>query len=128
MDTEPTPPDRHDSIRPSSPSIRHQAITPTKSNEPRTIRTEQTPRLLDRLRIAIRTRHYSERTERTYVRWVIRFVRHHGMRHPGQFGAKDLTAFLSSLAINERLSASSQNQALAALLFLYRNVISGDLP
>jgi integron integrase len=86
------------------------------------------PRLLDRLRTAIRTRHYSRRTERAYVLWVVRFIRHHDLRHPTELGAAEVTRFLSSLATTERLSASSQNQALAAILFLYRHVIGGDLP
>lgn len=86
------------------------------------------PRLLDRLRLAIRTRHYSRRTERAYVLWIVRFVRYHNLRHPKELGAADVTQFLSSLATTERLSASSQNQALAAILFLYRHVIGGDLP
>jgi integron integrase len=85
-------------------------------------------RLLDRLRNAIRTRHYSRRTEHAYVLWVVRYVKHHDMRHPKELGAADVTSFLSHLATSERLSASSQNQALAALLFLYRHVIGGELP
>ncbi len=86
------------------------------------------PRLLDQLRGAIRTRHYSRRTEKAYVQWVVRFVRHHGMRHPRELGEREVTDFLSSLAVRERLSAGSQNQALAALLFLYRSVLGCDMP
>jgi integron integrase len=73
-------------------------------------------------------RHYSRRTERAYILWVVRFVKHHDMRHPKQLGAAEVTKFLSHLATTEHLSASSQNQALAALLFLYRYVIGGALP
>ena len=86
------------------------------------------PRLLDRLRDEIRVRHYSRRTERAYVDWTRRFVRFHELRHPRDLGSKEVTEFLSSLAVREKLSPSSQNQALAALLFLYRHVIGGELP
>jgi integron integrase len=79
------------------------------------------------LRAAIRTRHYSRRTERAYVHWVIRFVRFHELRHPKDMGATEVTEFLSSLAIKHDLSAGSQNQALAALIFLYRHVLGGEL-
>jgi integron integrase len=86
------------------------------------------PRLLDRVREAVRARHYSQRTEKAYVQWTRRFVVFHGMRHPEEMGAAEVTAFLSSLASNERVSASTQNQALAGLLFLYRHVLDVDLP
>ena len=88
----------------------------------------QPPRLLDRIRAAIRVRHYSRRTERAYVDWTVRFVRFHGLRHPAELGAKEVSEFLTSLAVVEHLSPSSQNQALAALLFLYRRVLDADLP
>jgi integron integrase len=84
--------------------------------------------LLDRIRAAIRVRHYSRRTERAYVDWTVRFVRFHGLRHPAELGAKEVSEFLTSLAVVEHLSPSSQNQALAALLFLYRRVLDADLP
>ena len=83
----------------------------------------RSPKLLDRVRAALRTRHYSPSTERAYVEWVRRYVRFHGLRHPAQMGEPELTAFLSHLACRERVSASTQNQALAALLFLYREVL-----
>ncbi len=86
------------------------------------------PRLLDAVRAAIRVRHYSRRTERAYVGWIRRYVLFHGKRHPASMGAEEVTGFLSSLAIDEKVTASTQNQALAALLFLYRHVLGTDLP
>jgi integron integrase len=79
------------------------------------------------LRRAIRVRHYSRRTEESYVGWVRRYVRFHGMRHPRELGAADVNRFLAALAEREGLSASSQTQALSALLFLYRDVLEADL-
>ncbi len=85
------------------------------------------PRLLDRLRIAIRARHYSRRTEKAYVFWVRRYLTFHGMRHPNEMGSSDVAAFLSALATRWRVSASTQNQAFSALLFLYREVLGREL-
>lgn len=85
------------------------------------------PRLLDRLRNAIRTRHYSRRTEKAYVLWVRRFLAFHGMRHPDSMGAPEVGNFLADLALRRRVSASTQNQAHSALLFLYRDVLGRDL-
>jgi integron integrase len=85
------------------------------------------PKLLAEVRRAVRVRHYSPRTEESYVAWVRRFVRFHGMRHPRELGAADVTRFLASLAEVGRLSASSQTQALSALLFLYRDVLHRQL-
>ena len=81
------------------------------------------PLLLDRVRSAIRLRHYSPRTEEAYVAWARRFVLFHGKRHPETLGAEAVTEFLTHLAKEERVSASTQNQALAALLFLYVEVL-----
>ncbi len=86
------------------------------------------PRLLERMREQIRLRHYSQRTEKSYGEWVRRYVRFHGMRHPRHLGPQHMTAFLSSLANQRNVSASTQNQALAALLFLYREVLRVELP
>ncbi|RKZ12296.1 integron integrase, partial [bacterium] len=86
------------------------------------------PRLLDRVRTAIRTRHYSRRTEKAYTSWVRRFVLYHDKRHPGEMGEAEVTAYLSHLATERRVAASTQNQALSALLFLYREVLGIDLP
>jgi integron integrase len=86
------------------------------------------PRLLDRVRAAARIRHYSPRTEDAYVAWVRRDILFHGKRHPTEMGAPEVTRFLTSLAVNGRVAASTQNQALSALLFLYRDVLELDLP
>jgi integron integrase len=86
------------------------------------------PRLLDGVREALRTRHYSARTEKAYVGWVRRFVLFHGKRHPREMGAEDVTRFLTSLAVDRKVTASTQNQALGALLFLYREVLGVELP
>jgi len=82
------------------------------------------PSLLTQLRVAIRTRHYSPRTEEAYVQWVRRFIRFCGLRHPRELGPSDVTRFLSSLAVDANVSASTQNQALAAIVFLYRDVLN----
>src|SRR5881397_3712340 len=82
------------------------------------------PSLLTQLRVAIRVRHYSARTEEAYVQWVRRFIRFCGTRHPRELGAGDVTRFLSSLAMDANVSASTQNQALAAIVFLYRDVLN----
>lgn len=86
------------------------------------------PRLLDQVRDQIRLKHYSIRTERVYCEWVKRFIRFHNYRHPEEMGAAEVEAFLSDLAVRRTVSASTQNQALAALLFLYKQVLKLDLP
>jgi integron integrase len=85
-------------------------------------------KLLDRVRAALRTRHYSLRTEEAYVGWIRRFVVFHGKRHPDEMGEDEINAFLSSLATDGRVAASTQNQALSALLFLYRHVLEKPFP
>ena len=84
--------------------------------------------LIGQLRRGLRLRRYSPRTEEAYVSWVRRFVRFHDMRHPRQLGAAEVRAFLSELAVGRRVSASTQNQAFAALAFLYRDVLRCGLP
>ena len=86
------------------------------------------PRLLDQVRARIRFKHYSIRTEQAYVDWIKRFIRHFGKRHPKDMGAEEISAFLSHLAVAGQVSASTQNQAKSALLFLYREVLSLELP
>ncbi len=86
------------------------------------------PRLLDQVSDAIRRRHYSYRTEESYIRWIKRFVLFSGKRHPRELGAPEVTAFLSHLARDRNIAAATQNQALAALLFLYREVLGQPLP
>lgn len=87
----------------------------------------QPPRLLDRVRDAVRARHLSPRTEEAYVYWIRRFIVHHGRRHPREMDAAEVTQFLTARAVRDRVSASTSNQALSALLFLYRQVIVEDL-
>lgn len=82
------------------------------------------PKLLDLVRETLRTRHYSRRTEKSYCRWIVRYIVFHGMRHPAELGEAELNAFLSHLAVNQGVSASTQNQALSALLFLYKFVLN----
>ena len=81
------------------------------------------PRLLDQVREAIRARHYSPRTEEAYVHWIKRFIFFHNKRHPAEMGEAEIAAFLSSLASESHVSASTQNQAFNALLFLYQEVL-----
>jgi integron integrase len=86
------------------------------------------PRLFDRVRDAIRARHYSRRTEKTYVAWIKRYIFFHGKRHPAEMGAPEVTRFLAWLATDGKVAASTRNQALNALLFLYRVVFEQELP
>ena len=85
------------------------------------------PRLLNDVRAALRLRHYSRRTEEAYVGWVRRLVIQQGLRHPRELRRAEVTAFLSHLASERRVSASTQNQALSALLFLYQDVLGREL-
>jgi len=84
-------------------------------------------KLLDQLREALRLKHYSYRTEEAYVDWVRRFILFHGKRHPAEMGAPEIHAFLAHLAQEKNVSASTQNQALSALLFLYREVLHKEM-
>jgi len=88
----------------------------------------QPPKFLDQLRVCLRVRHYSLRTEDAYVDWVRRFILFHGKRHPQEMGAPEVQAFLSHLAVDRRVSPSTQNQAKSDLLFLYRELLAVDLP
>lgn len=85
------------------------------------------PRLLDRVRERLRTLHYSRRTEEAYVGWIRRFIIFNGKRHPQEMGAVEVRAFLSDLAVHRNVAASTQNQALSALLFLYGGVLAQPL-
>jgi integron integrase len=85
------------------------------------------PKLLRQVRQAIRIRHYSPRTEEAYVHWIRRYIFFHKVRHPAEMGKPELTAFLSHLATGEHVSASTQTQALSALVFLYRNVLEREI-
>ena len=86
------------------------------------------PRLLDQVRDRIRLKHYSIRTEYAYVEWTRRFILFHGKRHPREMGPGEVESFLTHLAVHGRVSASTQNQAKSALLFLYKEVLGEELP
>ena len=93
----------------------------------------QEPRLLDRVRNKIRLKHYSLRTEKAYVDWIVKYLRFYkdsqgNWRHPNDMGIVEIEAFLTHLAVNRNVAASTQNQALSALLFLYRDVLEIELP
>jgi hypothetical protein len=88
----------------------------------------KSPRLLEQVRDAINRRHYSPRTEETYVHWIKRFIYFSGRRHPRELGAAEVTAFLNWLARERDVAAATQNQALSALLFLYKEVLRTPLP
>jgi integron integrase len=81
------------------------------------------PKLLDLVRAVIRSKHYSRRTEETYIDWITRYVRFHKTRHPRELGSADITAFLTHLAVDLNVAAATQNQARSALLFLYREAL-----
>jgi integron integrase len=87
----------------------------------------QRPRLLDQVREEIRKRHYSRRTEKSYIGWIRRFILFHGKRHPAEMGEAEVSRFLSHLAVIGKVSASTQNQALSALFFLYRQVLCREV-
>jgi len=86
-----------------------------------------TPRFLDQLREALRVRHYSRRTEESYVHWTRRFILHHGKRHPKEMGSEEVVEFLNWLATRQDVAASTQNQALSALVFSYRVLLRREL-
>lgn len=86
------------------------------------------PRLMDQVRDEIRLRHYSIRTEHAYLGWIRRYILFHAKRHPKNMGAEEVTCFLTHLAVQGNVAASTQNQALNALLFLYRQVLKVELP
>jgi integron integrase len=85
------------------------------------------PRLLDRVRWHLRVKHYSLRTEKTYVDWIRRYILFHGKRHPDEMGEPEVAAFLTHLAVDSNVAASTQNQAFSALLFLYQQVLDRKL-
>jgi integrase len=91
---------------------------------------EQTgkPRLLDQVRERCRVKHYSIRTEQRYCDWIRRYILFHGKRHPSHMGKSEIEAFLTHLAVQRNVAPSTQNQALAALLFLYKEVLGVELP
>lgn len=99
------------------------ATTSSASNS-----SKNAPKLLDQVRTEIRKRHYSRRTEQSYVHWIKRFILFHGKRHPRDMGAAEIEAFLSDLAVRQDVAASTQNLALSAILFLYRDILGIELP
>ena len=84
-------------------------------------------KLLDQVRATARVKHFSYRTEQCYVFWIERYIRHHGIRHPNTMGAAEVEQFLTHLAVRDNVAASTQNQALGALLFLYRDVLKQEI-
>jgi integrase len=96
-------------------------------SSPDPITSQSNPRLLTALRLQLRLGHYSQRTEQAYIGWVRRFVRFHGLRHPRELDERHVMQFLTALVEQRRVAASTQAQALAALLFLYREVLGRPL-
>ena len=90
-------------------------------------RSGRPPKLLDRVRVALRLRHYASRTEQAYIGWIRRYIYYHGIRHPDDMGAVEVVEFLTHLAVERHVTASTQNQALSALLFLYREILGRGL-
>ena len=88
----------------------------------------QPPKLLDQVSAKMRVKHYSIRTEKSYIDWIKRFILHNGKTHPKNMGAAEVEAFLTHLAVARNVSASTQNQAKSALLYLYKEVLGVDLP
>jgi site-specific recombinase XerD len=89
---------------------------------------EQRPKkLIEQVQDAIRLKHYSYQTEKTYVHWIKRYIFFHNKQHPKDMGGKEIEAFLTDLAVNQKVAASTQNQALHAILFLYKQVLKQDL-
>ncbi|GIV78799.1 MAG: hypothetical protein KatS3mg050_3193 [Litorilinea sp.] len=89
--------------------------------------SQRPKKLLEQVSDALRRKHYSYRTEKSYVHWIKRFILFHHKRHPKDMGAAEIEAFLTHLAVTEKVSASTQNQALSALLFLYRHVLDQEV-
>ncbi|MDD2390151.1 MAG: phage integrase N-terminal SAM-like domain-containing protein [Desulfobacterales bacterium] len=88
--------------------------------------TENRPKLLNQVRYAIRAKHYSIRTEDAYVQWIRRYILFHNKRHPRDMGSTEINQFLTHLAVKGNVAASTQNQALSALLFLYKEILHQD--
>ena len=84
-------------------------------------------KLLDQVREAIRNKHYSYRTEKTYIDWIRRYILYHNKRHPKQMGAAEIQAFIAHLSNEREVATSTQNQALSAILFLYRTVLEKEI-
>lgn len=102
-------------------------MTPTGSETSLKTSPHLKPKLLDQLRQAIRLRHYSIRTEEAYVQWAKRFILFHNKRHPREMGRPEIEAFLTHLAVNGKVAAATQNQALNAIVFLYRHLLGREV-
>ncbi len=85
------------------------------------------PKLMDQIKATMRIKHYSLKTEKSYVQWIRRYIFFHKKRHPHEMGALEVEKFLSCLAVEQHVSASTQNQALNALVFLYKHVLNKEL-
>ena len=94
---------------------------------PTTAAVASSPKLLDRVRWQLRVKHYSIRTEQAYVDWIRRYILFHRKRHPSEMGEKEISEFLTHLAVEKHVAASTQNQAFAAILFLYQQVLERKL-
>lgn len=106
--------------------IEHNATSATAESDTRP--ATQPPKLLDRVRERIRVLHYARTTEKTYIHWILGYIRFHGRRHPQDMGATEVEAYLSHLATARDVAAGTQNQAMHAILFLYKQVLGIDLP
>ena len=102
-------------------------LMPPASSEETPRRRHDQPKLLDRVRGAVRVRHFSAATETAYVGWIRRYILFHGKQHPLALGEPEISQFLTHLAVRQHVSASTQNQALSALLFLYREVLGREV-
>lgn len=108
--------------------IAERNATPIADKSDTAADVKRQPKLLDRVRERIRVKHYSRSTEKTYLYWIRWYIHYHGLRHPQEMGAAEVEAFLSFLATDRQVSAGTQNQAMHALLFLYREVLAVELP
>jgi len=102
------------------------SFAPVKSGRPASVANK--PKLLDQVRAVARMKHFSIHTERAYINWIKRYIFFHNKRHPDKMGEADIREFISDLAVNGKISASTQTVALSALLFLYRDVLKKELP
>jgi integron integrase len=108
--------------------VKRTGMSPAVSTPSKEVAMGKRPKkLLDQLRDTLRRKHYSIRTEQAYTSWVRRFILFHGKRHPRTMGGEEVTAFLTHLAVERKVAASTQNQALSALIFFYRHVLDQDL-
>ena len=89
--------------------------------------TQKKPKLLDQVRFTLKTKHYSLRTEESYIKWITGFIFFHNKRHPTEMGTSEVNSFLTHLAVKENVAASTQNQALCAIVFLYKHVLKQEL-